>query len=206
MHALTAFHTRPEIRHRVHRPSRAAVWIRSYGLAIGALAIALTSCSSGVQQVQVVQPTPTSAPQLSCLAQLKDETTEHSLLAAWDDALQVANATSRISLGPQIAALQKIRRDIDAEPWPVCAAHFKQTTLNAMDTTIHGYLTFMTDTYGVHTATEAQTEKAAWDTWSRELASLDPTPAPVPAPPTPVPPATAVPAGPLPPRLPGDQT
>jgi hypothetical protein len=96
----------------------------------------------------------------------------NNLLGSWDDANAVASSTGRISLGPQVAALQRIRRDMEADPWPACGADFKKTTLRAMDKTINGYLLFMRGSSAFSGSLEMKEADAAWADWSVELSQL----------------------------------
>lgn len=43
-----------------------------------------------------------------------------AIVAEWDDADQLAGATPRNMLGPQVATLQEIRRRVDSFPRPDC--------------------------------------------------------------------------------------
>ena len=68
----------------------------------------------------------------------------------WDDAVHLADSTSRISLAPQIATLQRIRRDVVAQEWPDCGQAAQQHLVKHMDYTIEGFIGFLgqrQDTY-----------------------------------------------------------
>ncbi len=61
----------------------------------------------------------------------------------FDDANALANQTPRMSLAPQIAAIQDVRRDTQAIKPPPCAAHAHEELVAAMDSVIDGYTAFL---------------------------------------------------------------
>lgn len=61
----------------------------------------------------------------------------------WDDAAKLAGSTPRMSLAPQIASMQAIRRDAQALEAPPCAEQAKQYLLGAMDASINAYIDFL---------------------------------------------------------------
>lgn len=71
------------------------------------------------------------------ITQLRDD------LQRWDDAVTLAQATPRISLAPQSAALQGIRRDVDAQYWPPCATAAGGDLTTSMQDTIDGFVAFL---------------------------------------------------------------
>lgn len=64
--------------------------------------------------------------------------------ARWEDAVRVAESTSRISLSTPVATLQSIRRETQELTVPPCMDEAKSTLVKSMDLTIEGFLTFMT--------------------------------------------------------------
>jgi ATP-dependent 26S proteasome regulatory subunit len=66
-----------------------------------------------------------------------------AVLARWDDAVKVAGTTSRIALGPQVAALQAIKREAEQLTVPPCLDKGKSDLVQAMNSTVDGFLTFM---------------------------------------------------------------
>lgn len=61
----------------------------------------------------------------------------------WDDADKLAGSTSRIALAPQVAQLQCIRRDVQAQEYPPCGQDAQTKLVAMMDLTIQGYIDFL---------------------------------------------------------------
>lgn len=61
----------------------------------------------------------------------------------WSDASALAGQTPRMSLPPQIAQLQQLRRDLDALNAPACAADAQIFLSASMGRAIDGYLGFL---------------------------------------------------------------
>jgi hypothetical protein len=61
----------------------------------------------------------------------------------WDDAYKLAGSTSRMSLPPQIANLQTIRRKVENQSWPECATKAHEHLIGGMDASIDGYIMFL---------------------------------------------------------------
>jgi hypothetical protein len=101
------------------------------------MALMLLAC--GPTQVVVVQPTATVVPCTRALyvGMLGD------VVARWDDANTLANSTSRMSLAPQIAVLQGIRREAEALNIPDCATIAHGYLIEYMNQTIDDYVAFM---------------------------------------------------------------
>jgi hypothetical protein len=98
--------------------------------AIAALSIlGLTACGVG-------QPTcaKQAAPQLVAL---------QGIARAWDDAFAVANSTPSSALSAQIAMLQSTRRKAQGLAMPECASSAKRALVDAMDSTINGFIAFL---------------------------------------------------------------
>lgn len=72
-----------------------------------------------------------------------------AMLARWDDAVKVAGTTSRIALGPQVAALQAIKRDAEQLTVPPCLDKGKADLVLAMTSTVDGFLAFMRNEFKV---------------------------------------------------------
>jgi hypothetical protein len=68
-------------------------------------------------------------------------------LGRWDDANQLAGASTRVSLNGPVATLQSVRRDAQAEPWPDCATNTALLMDQAMKTEIDAYVTWMSIDY-----------------------------------------------------------
>lgn len=101
--------------------------------------MALMFSACGPTQVVVVQPTATVVPCTRALyvGVLGD------VIARWDDANTLANSTSRMSLAPQIAVLQGIRREAEALNVPDCATVAHSYLIEYMNQTIDDYMVFM---------------------------------------------------------------
>ena len=61
----------------------------------------------------------------------------------WDDALELASQTPRISLSPQIGELQRIRRAVQQQTWPPCAESAHDALVKHMDKMIEGFLAYL---------------------------------------------------------------
>ncbi len=80
----------------------------------------------------------------SCYAQARDFIAAFDpLTQRWTDAYDIASSTSRINLGPAVAELQSIKRDIEALEPPKCAQAVRDTYLQQADYLIKGFLSFM---------------------------------------------------------------
>lgn len=67
----------------------------------------------------------------------------------WADAFRLTASTARISLSPQIASLQAIKREAEALILPPCLESARSRMSAGMDLGIEGFMTFMSDTkYG----------------------------------------------------------
>ncbi|MCC6457282.1 MAG: hypothetical protein IT328_20175 [Caldilineaceae bacterium] len=90
-----------------------------------------------------------------------------ALMVEWDDAMRLAESTSRIALSPVVNSLQTLRRDAsDLEP-PACAVYLQELQTLAMDYAIDGYLAFMqrTSEYLVNKTFRAALDaRASFDT------------------------------------------
>jgi hypothetical protein len=112
-------------------------------------------------------PAPTCAQQSVLF--LKDA---NALFVEWDDANALANNTSRIALGPQIANLQAISRRFKAIPAPDCANQAKVDFSKYMDKTLEGYLAFMGGMGSMDVNVIMQTAKIAQERGIKELTEL----------------------------------
>lgn len=96
-------------------------------------------------------PTPTPAPTATVtplpVCSTKDGQKVYDLMKQfaqeWDDALKLADSTPRLSLAPQIAKLQEIRRKVQAQEWPSCAQPAYTLLVQAMDQYINGFISFL---------------------------------------------------------------
>lgn len=105
----------------------------------------------------------------------------------WDDADKLANSTSRVTLAPQIATLQTIRRDLQAETFPSCGQESQRTFIAMMDTEIEMLLSFLRQDGDRTVAQLRQDRDAKFYTFTAAMAKMNgeaipPTPTPIPAP------------------------
>jgi hypothetical protein len=61
----------------------------------------------------------------------------------WSDGVDVASATGRIALSPQVANLQSVRRDLEALEVSACLKPAKVSYVNHMNYVISSFLRFM---------------------------------------------------------------
>ena len=66
-----------------------------------------------------------------------------ALLVRWNDAKTLAGTTGRIALAQPVAALQEIRRDVDALTVSPCMDEAKAHLVESMARTIEGFIAFM---------------------------------------------------------------
>lgn len=88
-------------------------------------------------------PTPTPQPTCSLSDGRKVRDALGDVVQEWLDAVNVASETSRLTLAPQVAELQRIRRTVNQMDWPDCATAAKVALVGSMDSTINGFLAFM---------------------------------------------------------------
>jgi len=90
-----------------------------------------------------------------------------ALVARWVDAVKVAGTTSRIALGPQVAALQAIKREAEQLTVPPCLDQGKADLVQAMTATVDGFLTFMRNELNIG----QQLSKADFEASARHMES-----------------------------------
>lgn len=90
-----------------------------------------------------------------------------ALVARWVDAAKVAGTTSRIALGPQVAALQAIKREAEQLTVPPCLDQGKADLVLAMTATADGFLTFMRNELNLG----EQLSKADFEAAAKHMAS-----------------------------------
>ena len=66
-----------------------------------------------------------------------------NLAEEWDDAFEVANSTSRISLSGPIGDLQEIKRDVGSLDIPDCLTDVQDNLVKAMESGIDAFIAFM---------------------------------------------------------------
>ncbi len=109
-------------------------------------ALLLSAC----QYIPFFSPTPTPTytltPTPTCDEQSVDYLTAVGKNAReWDDAVAIAEVTSRIALAQPVANLQKIRRDFDDILYPPCKKDLRDKLSKDMKDVIDLFLTFMLD-------------------------------------------------------------
>lgn len=99
--------------------------------------------------------------------------TVQPIFQEWADANQIASSTSRIALPTQIASLQAIRRKAQDIQAPSCAATAKTELISAMDSSINGYLAFMSQESESTVNGHFRESASHLDTFTRLLSALD---------------------------------
>jgi len=106
-----------------------------------ALVFIIVSCSSAP-----ASPTSTPTPDICGPdAMMEYYDTIRDVGRRFDDAETLANNTSRMNLPPVIGDLQAIRRDAEDLIVPDCAKDAQDLLVKYMNSTIDGYLAFMSD-------------------------------------------------------------
>ncbi len=106
----------------------------------------LTACAGMVAQSPTPAPTaaPTGTPDPCSQELLALEVQEmHKIMREFDDAFTLAASTAREALLTQIAELQRIRREAEDFPAPVCLRPLKELQLVHMNTVIQTMLAFV---------------------------------------------------------------
>lgn len=67
----------------------------------------------------------------------------NGLVIKWNDAVVLANSTSRIALSAPVSSMQEIRRNTDQLSVPSCLELPKNTLIQSMDHMIDGFIFFM---------------------------------------------------------------
>lgn len=110
-------------------------------------------------------------PEGACYMQAKDYVQSvEDIAAEWDDANELAGSTPRMSLAPQIAALQEIRRRAEKLTPPECADKVQSYLIAYMNAQIKMYLVFLAEGDDLDTATLAAQE--AFSRWDEEYTKL----------------------------------
>ncbi len=110
------------------------------------LMVFLSSCGAPQQvaEAPTALPVPTSTPAPTCVDQAGPFLEQFKSLAQrWDDANKLAQQVPRVSLAPQIAELQKIRRETGDLVVSECTQGAQTSLVLSMDATIDGYLAFL---------------------------------------------------------------
>lgn len=137
-----------------------------------ATAVVETAAAESVQTAVVAtqEAAFTSTPQprqLTCAEQASDFLSPlGGILGRWQDAIEIANSTARVSLDGPVANLQAIRREVDELEAPSCASQAKSALISSMDHVIEGFLTFMQDPDDDRISDEFADAAAAMDDFS----------------------------------------
>jgi hypothetical protein len=119
-------------------------------IALGILALTLSSCGGSPEAPVAVKPTiapvptaaPTAVPTCQILAAGYIKQVE-PLVREWDDAATLADNTPRVSLASQIEKLQDIQRRSEALQVPDCAATIQQSFIGQMSATNRAFVAFL---------------------------------------------------------------
>lgn len=76
-------------------------------------------------------------------ASMRDAAAIESILKRFGDEHAIAQSTSRIALGPRVASMQALRREMEALKASPCIAIGHVLAVDAMNQVIRGYLAFM---------------------------------------------------------------
>ena len=120
-----------------------------------------TQVVNTVEATEPPPPTATSEPDPCAPENIATEVEEvHKLMREFDDASLLASNTPIEQLNPSIADLQRIRRNAEDQPAPVCLATLKQYQLAHMNTVINTML-YMLSYQGSDAETEALNQAIA---------------------------------------------
>lgn len=119
-------------------------------------------------------PAPTATPTGCRLADGRTAYAAFSdIYGRWKDADALAGNTPRISLAPEIAAMQSLRREVAAINWPACASAAALDLGSGMDQVIQAYLDFLANEKSdVTVGTELNAGRATLQTFELDLAAL----------------------------------
>lgn len=125
--------------------SKTPLYITGGLVLVAIIAIAAVLLSGGlavrVLPTPTVTPVPTAA---TCYEQARDYVTQvDALMAQWDDTMDIAGSTPRMSLAPIIADLQELKRTASEMVPPSCAGVAHDHLLLYMDYGIDAYLAFL---------------------------------------------------------------
>jgi len=100
------------------------------------------------------------------------------LAREWDDATKLADNTPRMSLSPQIANLQAIRRRTVDLQVPECARTVQARLVASMDSTINAFLDFLGQKPDATVSQSFEAARLSFEAYEDELARLTGQPAP----------------------------
>jgi len=128
--------------------------------------------------------TPSATPVLYCTT--KEGAKVYDLVARyateWDDANKLVAASTRMTMSPQVAELQRIRRDVSTQMYPECGQRAQRALVDAMDSMINGYISFLKQDQDYITTGYFKTANGQMERFGTALAALNgPLPAATPA-------------------------
>jgi hypothetical protein len=99
----------------------------------------------------------------------------------WDDAnRQAGSSTSRSALAPQVSQLQRIKRDVQVQPYPPCGQQAQTLLIEMMDHTISGYNTYLQQESDLLVTMSFTLAREKQDAFTVALLALDGLPPPSP--------------------------
>ena len=111
--------------------------------------------------------------QRSCVEQEPAFTkTLQGLLQEWQDASTLAGTTPRVSLAPQVATLQGIRRKVQALEPPACGKDARDSLVIAMDAGIDAYTAFLGQSSDADIKSKFETAGLTMNAASQAIAKL----------------------------------
>ena len=92
-----------------------------------------------------------------------------SIVEEWDDAVVLADQTPRMSLAPRISELQDIWREAEDAEIPECFVDAHGYLLLAMEYTIEGYLSFLSQDSEGHIQLQFQLAQQRLEDWGEAI-------------------------------------
>lgn len=90
-------------------------------------------------------------------------------LAEWDDAVNLANSTPRMSLASQIESLQSIRREISGLEIQSCLIEVHDLLIKSLDFQIEGFISFLGQASDAITSEKFRQSDDYLDKWSEAI-------------------------------------
>lgn len=116
-------------------------------------------------------PTPTPKPEVEC----PDDEVEayllelDLLLEEWDDTVEIAETTSRMSLAPVVQSLQDVKREARRLERPECADYLQDLVVVGMESDISAFVAFLGQESDTVVARRMQGAEEVWATVDNEL-------------------------------------
>ncbi len=96
-----------------------------------------------------------------------------AIVDEWDDALQIANSTARMSLAGPLGELQEINRSTKQVDVPECASLSHGSLLSYQEKTIEGFLSFMAQAEDSTVNAQFDVAAAHLRRWANSYAELN---------------------------------